>query len=710
VRKRPVLLATLAIVAAGGAALWWKVAHPAPPPRPKPGWTPTVVILAGTGTDGRVDGPSSEASFSEPFGVAYAPDGSLVIADAGESNAIRRLTPDGRVVTIAGGTRGFADGLGSAARFDTPSHVAVDRDGVIYVADTGNHVIRRVTPDGSVTTLAGTGEPGAADGPAHAARFNGPVGIAVDSRGRVIVADTYNDRIRMIDRDGRVTTLAGADRPALADGTGADALFDTPAAVAVARDGTIVVADTGNDVLRTIDAQGRVTTLGAIDYTSGDEGLTRPMGVAAGGDGRLYVTDRRARVVELMPGGLMHVLAGTRPGFAGGPGPSARFRNPIGVAVAGDGALAVADADNRLLRRLDLAERLDAWAPASPRMRPGFDLARFAWTSVLWPLDPQEGPHEIAGTVGEPRGNSGGEGRERFHAGVDVRGENGDAVLAVRDGTVGAVIATAGYGTLSEYLTIGSVTYVHVRAGRDRHDVPVAPWVVTTMDDAALPMRVRVRRGTHVHAGEQVGTVNRFRHVHLNVGPIGEEGNALVVGMPGVVDTVAPTIERKGIVLIDAAGVPLASDKRGTVTITGPVQIVVDAWDRMDDSGPRRRLGVYRLGYQVLQVDGTPVPGFEQPQMTIHFDRLPSSPDAPPILYAEGSGIPFYGARRTRFRYVVTSTMTDDGVAPAPWDPSLLTDGEYLVRVIVEDVAGNRAKLNRDVRVLVKHPVGLQPE
>ena len=106
---------------------------------------------------------------------------------------------------------------GREARFDSPSGLAIDAQGVLYVADTGNNAIRRITPDGQVTTLAGDGNPGDQDGVGAAARFNGPIGVAVDASGRVIVADTYNDRIRAIALDGTVTTIAGGPEPGLLD-------------------------------------------------------------------------------------------------------------------------------------------------------------------------------------------------------------------------------------------------------------------------------------------------------------------------------------------------------------------------------------------------------------------------------------------------------------------------------------------------------------
>ena len=164
------------------------------------------------------DGPLSAAGFAEPFGIAIAPDGAIYVADGG-SHRVRRITLDGRVETLAGGVRGFRDGPAAAAQFDTPSAIALDAAGVLYVADTGNNAIRRITPDGTVSTLAGEAPPATPTAPPQ--RFNGPIGVAVDGSGRVIVADTYNDRIRAIARTassrrspaGRCRARTTAPRP-----------------------------------------------------------------------------------------------------------------------------------------------------------------------------------------------------------------------------------------------------------------------------------------------------------------------------------------------------------------------------------------------------------------------------------------------------------------------------------------------------------------
>jgi hypothetical protein len=303
--------------------------------------------------------------------------------------------------------------------------------------------------------------------------------------------------------------------------------------------------------------------------------------------------------------------------------------------------------------------------------------------------------------VGEARGNAGGEGRERFHAGIDVRGDEGAPVLAVRDGVVDSLTATGNFGTLNEYVSIGPITYVHIRVGRDRADRPLDNGLTVLRDPSGAASRVRVPRGWRVHAGEVIGTVNRFRHVHLGVGPFGEEANALDVGLPNFVDTIAPVIAPRGIELTTLDDRPLKERLHGRLIVGSPVRIIVEAWDRVNGDAPNRRLGVYRLGFQLLTSAGTPVPGYEAPRVSISFARLPSDPDAPRTIYAPGSGIPFYRRGRTRFRYNVTTRVEDGRVVDAPWDPAELAPGNYTLRVLVADEAGNTATAGRDVPIAV---------
>jgi DNA-binding beta-propeller fold protein YncE len=683
------LVVAVLLIGAAAGALWWWTAARAPEPL-EPGWAAMALVLAGDGVDGWRDGPSRRARFSDPFGVAAAPDGTIYIADAGESQAIRRISPDGHVVTIAGGTRGFADGQGASARFDTPSGLTIDDEGTIYVADTGNHAIRRVTADGAVTTLAGNGTPGYQDGPGRHARFSGPIGLAFDADARrLVVADTYNDVLRTVDLDGTVATLSllaanGGEDPS------ADLPLDTPADVALDADGNIYVADTGNGLVRRIARDGQMTT---VDLAGAQ--LVRPNGIAAAPDGTLYLTEDAGRIVEILSDGTTRRLAGASPGFREGEGSAARFRRPAGIAVLAPGRLVVADAGNSLVRLVTARSHMALRAPTSPFIDPQFDADAFARVPMLWPASPMDGPHEVAGTMGEARGG----GSERFHAGIDVRVEQGLPVHAVRDGVVVSPVATGGFGTLNEWLRIGPLTYVHIRAGRTRHGHAFDDdRFVPTLDERGRVVRVRARRGARFAAGEIVATVNAFNHIHLNVGWPGEEHNPLLFRLTQFEDTIPPTITPGGVRFFDEAWQPLTSRASGRLPVSGQVRIVVDAWDQADGNRPNRRLGLYALGYQVLHRDGTPAPGFESPLETLRFDRM-GPPHAASLVFAPGSGIPFYGARVTRFLYTVTNTFRNGRAREGFWDTTLHLPGDYTVRAWAWDFHGNVA--TRDVSVSV---------
>jgi hypothetical protein len=524
------------------------------------------------------------------------------------------------------------------------------------------------------------------------ALLNGPLGVAVDAGGRVFVADTYNDRIRII-ADGQVTTLAGRE-PGFVDGPLVEARFDTPSGIAVDRSGTVYVADTGNDAIREISAEGVVRTL---DLWLA-EPLRSPTGITLDARGVLYVTDERGRVVEIA-GDVARVLAGSRPGFRDGPGEDAQFRRPAGIASAAPGHLVVADTGNALVRQLAAPSGETAVPPASPLLVPRFELEAFSWQPMLWPLEPLEGPFEIAGTLGEARGA----GAERFHSGLDVRADQGTRVVALREGVVETAVATGGFGTLNEWLRIGPVTYVHLRVGRSaRGELFDQSRFVATRDERGQVTRMRVKRGARFLTGERVGTVNAFNHVHVNVGWPGEEYNPLLFRLVQFEDTVPPTIPPGGIRLYDRDGQALTRRVNGRVVISGPVQVVVEAWDQVDGNRPSRRLGLYSLGYQVLHEDGSPAPQYEQPVETLRFDKLGVDVDAPRLVYAPGSGIPFYGERRTRFLYIVTNTLRDGVATRGFWDTATLPPGNYTLRVHASDIHGNVARIRRDVPVTIQ--------
>ena len=655
----------LAAFAAAAGYVWMRL-QPTPIPPLESNWHATVAVVAAT------------ERFSEPFGVAAAPDGTVFVSDAGTANVVRRIAADGRVSTFASG-------------FSTPSALAVAADGTVYVADTGHHSIRRIGNDGAVSTLAGDGTPGYADGPAARARFNGPIGIALAPDGRLVVADSYNDRIRVIETDGTVRTLAGSGQPGSTDGTGEDASFDTPSGVAVDPSGLIYVADTGNGVIRTVDHDGLVTT---PSWAQGD-GLVRPIGIATAADGDLYVADESGRIVAIHPGGATRTLAGAGTGFRDGDGSLARFRRPSGVAFVRPGYLVVADAGNALVRRVAARSQLPIQPPTSPAIDPRFDADAFAWTPLVWPVAPFDGPHEIAGSFGEVRGR----GRERFHRGVDVRIEEGTHVRAVRDGVVSSPVSNGGLGSLDEWLRIGDLTYIHIRAGRTAREPLDSTRFVATYDGRKLT-RLRVKRGARFSAGEEIGTVNRFNHVHLQVGWPGEEENPLRFHLVNFEDTVAPSIPDNGIRVYDESWNRQATQVNNRLLLAGRLHVVIDAWDRADDNLPSRRLAPYELGYEVLHEDGSRAAGFETRHASLRFDRLGA--DAPHQIYGAGSGIPFYNGGATRFRFIVTNRFDQGRAREDVWDTARLPPGNYILRGWAADISGNMTQ--RDVPVALGAP------
>jgi sugar lactone lactonase YvrE len=328
----------------------------------------TVTTLAGlAGSSGSADGIGSSARFYFPYGVTVDSAGNLYVADS-NNYTIRKITPATAVTTLAGlaGSFGSVDGTGSAARFHSPDGVAVDSAGNVYVADSANSTIRKITPAAVVTTLAGLASPGNEDGTGSAARFYFPIGVAVDSAGNLYVADTFNHTIRKITPVGVVTTLAGlAGSSGSADGTGSTARFASPYGVAVDSAGNVYVADTGNFTIRKITPAGVVTTLaglagssGSVDGTGSAARFKLPCSVAVDSVGNVYVADTTNHTIRaITPAGVVTTLAGLAgsSGSANGTGSAARFNRPYGVAVDNGGNVYVADTYNYTIRKITSA-------------------------------------------------------------------------------------------------------------------------------------------------------------------------------------------------------------------------------------------------------------------------------------------------------------------------------------------------------------------
>ncbi|WP_394368790.1 NHL repeat-containing protein [Hymenobacter guriensis] len=313
-----------------------------------------VSTLAGSGTNSYTDGPATAAAFRAIRGVAVDAYGTVYVADQ-LSHRIRVIR-NGVVSMLAGsGNPGSADGHAASAQFNNPVGVAVDAAGTtVYVADQNNRKIR-VINNGQVSTLAGTGAVGTANGPAAAATFREPLGVAVDAQGRVYVADSQGHNIRLIS-GGVVSTLAGTGTVGSTDGPAASAQFNQPYGLAVDAAGAVYVADQGNAKVRLI-RDGQVSTLagsGTLGYADGPAAtaqFTSVTGVAVDGQGAVYVADPNSHRVRVVRGGQVSTVAGTgTAGSSDGPGAAASFNTPIGLAVDRQGTVYVADYNNNKVR------------------------------------------------------------------------------------------------------------------------------------------------------------------------------------------------------------------------------------------------------------------------------------------------------------------------------------------------------------------------
>jgi len=311
-----------------------------------------ISTLAGS-TAGYTDGAAAEAQFSHPSGVASDTSGNVYVLDF-NNNRIRKINSSGIVTTFAGSTGGYADGIGTAAKFYYPMGIATDALGAVYVADTHNNKIRKISPAGVVTTLAGSTE-GYTDGNGTAAQFFHPRGLAVDGSGNVYVADRMNHKIRKITASGEVTTFAGSIEGYF-DGTGAEAKFANLSAVAVDASGYVYVTD--NNMIRKITPSGAVTTLagstGGFANGSGNAAqFYSPEGLAVDASGNIYVGDFHNNKVRMItPSGEVTTYAGTTAGFADGIADTAQFMTPAGVAVDNSGNVYVADYNAHNIRKI----------------------------------------------------------------------------------------------------------------------------------------------------------------------------------------------------------------------------------------------------------------------------------------------------------------------------------------------------------------------
>ncbi|MBJ6762284.1 hypothetical protein JGU66_16060 [Myxococcaceae bacterium JPH2] len=324
-----------------------------------------VTTLAGSTTAGSANGTGAAASFKGPMGIATDSQGNVYVAEF-NNHLIRKITPAGVVTTLAGsGSSGSSNGMGTAASFNSPSGVAVDASGNVYVADSFNGMIRKITPAGMVSTMAGSTTPGNTNATGTAASFRGPLGVAVDASGNVYVADSGNKLIRKITPAGVVSTLAGSGEYGSTNGTGTAASFSGPRAVAVDSSGNVYVAEPSSNLIRKVTAAGVVSTLvgtgavGSADGTGTAASFADPMGVTVDASGNVFVSSIADNLIrKVTSAGVVTTLAGKAGvgsnGSADGTGAEARFNLPQAVTVDASGNLYVADYGNNMIRKLRL--------------------------------------------------------------------------------------------------------------------------------------------------------------------------------------------------------------------------------------------------------------------------------------------------------------------------------------------------------------------
>ncbi len=624
------------------------------------------------------------AEFGEPFGVAVS--GEKIYVSDGLSGKIFILSNDGQILSEEGG-------------LDTPSGIAFDKEGYLIVADSGRNVIYRLDP--SPTIIGGVSDKrGFVDGDLSTALFNGPTGIAVATDGKIFVADTYNDRIRVIE-NGQVSTIAGSS-PGFGDGAGADAKFHTPCGIAIWHD-KLLVADSGNRRIRVVESDGRVWTLAGNGDLALKDGLlpassfVQPTAVAVDKNGMIFVADGNA--IRQIGGGVfpfVQTISNETRGIHDGKAAQARFNRPSGLIVNSSGDLLVADSDNRLIRRFSsrrIGHEITADEITALRDKP----AEFrASQPPRWPFDPPDAKRDIAGTLGEirneiPETNH----PARFHNGLDIAGAYGETAKFVRDEKVLSPVAADNFDTLRELLRIPTIGYIHIRLGRNASSVPFGDERFQFDKDTAGKLTgVRIPRGIKFKAGEPIGTLNPMNHIHLIAGRSGAEMNALdALIFPNLTDLRPPTIEKVSLFDENWGEIETAA-KNTRIKLTGKTRIVVRAFDQADGNSERRRLGVYRIGYQLLKSDNSLAADIK---WTIIFDRMPAI-EAVKLVYAAGSKSGATG--ETIFNYIATNYVDGDEFHEDFLDAETLENGTYTVRVFVADYFGNTSFKDISIEVL----------
>ncbi|MFF4225094.1 RICIN domain-containing protein [Streptomyces abikoensis] len=362
-------------------------------------FVPPISTVAGTGVAGfgGDNGPAVSAQLNRPYGIAVDSTGALYFSDF-NNHRVRKITTDGKVSMFAGtGVAGFSGDNGPAvsAQLYYPREVTTDSAGAVYIADQGNHRVRKVAVDGSISTVAGAGVAGFSGdgGQATAARLNTPLGVAVDSTGTLYISDYGNHRVRKVTADGKISTVAGTGAAGFA-GDGGPALsaqLRNPHGVAVDGAGSLYIADIGNHRVRKVAVDGSISTVAGAGVAgfSGDGGqataarLNTPVGMVVDSTDSLYIADHgNHRVRKVAADGNISTVAGTgTAGFSGdnGPAASAQLYNPFGLAVDCVDTLYIADHVNNRIRKvastrmagLPESGTVVSWANVRSRLRMG---------------------------------------------------------------------------------------------------------------------------------------------------------------------------------------------------------------------------------------------------------------------------------------------------------------------------------------------------
>lgn len=309
------------------------------------------ITYAGTSAAGLVNGPLASARFNNPQAIATDAQGNLYIADA-FNNVIRKIS-GGLVSTLAGnGTPGYQNATGTNAQFYSPQGLTVDGQGNVYVADFGNNAIRKITPDGVVTTLAGGNGAGYANGNGSAAKFYNPSGLAVDAQGNIYVADKGNNVIRKVTAAGVTTTFAGVTTPGYVNAISTIAEFNNPTGVVLDGSGNLYVTDLGNSAVRKIAPNGDVSSV-VGNPTATPDLLNQPQSIAIDKSGNLFISDQTGRILEIS-NNILYSIAGLASvaDYSDGSGSAALFNSPQGLATDAQGNIYVADYNNNIIRKL----------------------------------------------------------------------------------------------------------------------------------------------------------------------------------------------------------------------------------------------------------------------------------------------------------------------------------------------------------------------